>query len=99
MKLATKIAHRSEFPVYRHGAVLERGGTIVALGVNSAWKSAGKRSTHAEVAALMKAGKNSHGCDLYVARVNQAGEPALSRPCPACASVLKTYGIRNVYHT
>lgn len=56
---------------------------------------------HAETNALSPLiGKelNWSRLDLYVYREKRTGECGCSRPCPACARLIKDLGIKNVYY-
>lgn len=66
---------------------------------------------HAEMDAVFKARAKTDltGCKIYVARrrkdqpsgrkKNDQGLPGVSRPCPICEEVLRSYGIRRAYYT
>lgn len=91
----------------RHGAVLVRGGSLLATGINRHTNSPKimgpeflktKCSVHAEIAALRQV-RSAVGAVIYVARINPAGMPVLSAPCPACAAALSEAGVRRVIHT
>jgi len=91
----------------RHGAILVNGGKIIAAGYNKQRNSTYSvdfvktpygLSVHAEIDALRKA-KHTEGVDIYVARIDKAGHPRLSRPCQRCAKALSDAGIKNIYYT
>lgn len=56
-------------------------------------------SIHAEMVALIRAGFDVGGCDIYVYRELDDGSPALARPCNLCYNELKKYGIKKIYYT
>lgn len=80
---------------HRHGAVVVRGGCVLATASNSV---SGEHSTHAEVAALRQV-KDASGCILYVARTNRQGLPRYSRPCEQCLRLARTLGVRLTIYT
>lgn len=84
------------------GAVIARGGNILAVGANSFRNPPSidhKNATvHAEIAALKKV-RNTDGCTIYVARVNRLGTLRLARPCLACYTQLADAGIREIVYT
>lgn len=92
----------------RHGAVVVKGGRVLALGLNSMRndpKSAEPCETkleylseHAELAALRRV-KNPEGITLYVSRISRDGKPALSRPCQNCAEALRLAKVKAVCYT
>lgn len=96
----------------KHGAVVVRGSRVLALGTNKFRNcprsvvdhSVGTEnksaifSTHAEIAALSKT-KNSKGATIYIARVNNQGNPMMSRPCDACMTAIMKAGIRKICYT
>lgn len=66
-------------------------------------EDAGKHCVHAEVDALLPLiGRKdidfSH-VSLYIYRQYKNGDLAMSRPCPACSSLIKSLGIRNLNYT
>lgn len=88
----------------KHGCIIYRGGSVVARGTNTYRNQPGiiedinALSVHAEINAL-KRGSNISGAVLYVARVNNKGEPRQSRPCPDCLAAAKTAGIKRIVYT
>ena len=104
LRLAVKVAHQSQ-ERHRHGAVIVLGGSVHAVGFNSQIldpayyaATATKFSVHAEEAALAKLDVAKRGI-LYVARINNAGETRMSKPCPACETLIRTAGIKRVVWT
>jgi deoxycytidylate deaminase len=104
LDLAMKIAMDSTCRM-RHGAVLVRGASVLAVGTNrfrnhpATIKDYQHCSVHAEVTALRRVDHHATGTDLYVARVSRHGEPRLSRPCDACWGVLMRSGVHRVVYT
>jgi len=109
MAAAIKAAINNRDPILksRHGAVVESGGRIISRGKNS-FKARGFFrprailgicSRHAEVDAILRAGKSARGSDLYVARVSKSLKEVLSKPCADCAAFIARAGIRKVYYT
>jgi deoxycytidylate deaminase len=92
----------------RHGALIVRGGSVVSMGINRDRNHphcfgdislAGLyASTHAEMAALHVA-KAVNGATIYIARINKAGLPRLSRPCDRCFISLLQAGIKEMVYT
>ena len=96
-----KRAYTSSYKKHMHGCVLESGGRIIADGTNSIKPinpAHGKYSTHAEVCAILKAGKNAPGTTLYVAKVDK-GHIKNSKPCPACMIKIREAGIRRICYS
>lgn len=104
---ASVIASTSE-QNFKHGAILTKGGSVISVGINRRRTNPALldqedyrlSSVHAEVAAI----KGSHGADLkgaviYVARVNNAGEQMMSKPCEECQKVLRDVGVKKVFYT
>jgi deoxycytidylate deaminase len=87
---------------HRLGAVLVRGGSVIAVGYNSTRNDPrntdGCWSVQAETRALRQAGA-PRGATLYVARVTPGGRTALARPCEDCASDLRAAGVDTVVYT
>lgn len=90
----------------QHGAVIEMGSRVLAVGCNrhrnspnNVSKPASQSSTHAEQAALRSfLGESLKGATMYVARVS-GGKPRLSRPCKRCQQLIIDAGIRKVIYT
>lgn len=106
LALAMKVAAMSKC-VTKHGAALYRGGSVLALGINTERndhdfveksKILDICSTHAEMSALSRV-KDAKGATIYVARVNRAGEARMSRPCAKCYRALEAAGVRRVVYT
>lgn len=56
-------------------------------------------TTHAEMAALRQCLNAARGGTVYVARVNNAGDPRLARPCFSCIKGLTDAGIKRIVFT
>ena len=91
----------------KHGAVIVKGGRVIATGVNkernhplivSSEHIKTHCSVHAEVDALKKAG-DVRGATMYVARVNKTGQERNSRPCKYCYANIKKSGIKKIVYT
>jgi tRNA(adenine34) deaminase len=81
-------ADAGEVPV---GAVVTRGGEVIAIGRN-AMRSAGDPTAHAEIVAIRKAGEalassRLDGCDLWVTL----------EPCAMCAGAIALARISRLY--
>lgn len=107
LDVAVRVAESSD-AVFKHGAVVVRGGSVLSIGVNK-WKNKDVPPTapdvynpnitvHAEVDALSRV-KDARGATIYVARVTKLGEERFSRPCPRCEKVLIAAGIKRVIYT
>jgi pyrimidine deaminase RibD-like protein len=88
---------------YKHGCVVVNRGRVVSSATN---KKVGDPDTHwrrshihAEMAAVLAAGKYASGAKVYVARVAADGSPASSQPCTKCEGFLRRYGISEVIWT
>lgn len=94
-------------PRTRHGAIIVKGGRILANAVNRnrndtvyASVPGNAYAYHAEIRALKMCGNtNLKGATIYVARVGKKGFPMMSKPCPACQKALKEAGIVKVVYT
>jgi dCMP deaminase len=88
----------------RHGCIIVKSGSVLSKGTNTYRNQPGviedvnALSVHAEINALRRCG-NVSGAVLYVARVNNKGEPRQSRPCPDCLKALKAAGGKRVIYT
>lgn len=86
--------------------MIVKGNRILSSGYNEIRYSAELRkgTVHAEEAAIIKLLKaRNHvglsGSDIYVVRTLRSGGYGSSRPCPSCARLIKSVGIREVFYT
>lgn len=101
---ADKEALKSDFE-YRMGAVIVRGGRVIARGYNrmSALQERASRmygveffSLHAEINALLDC-NNVKGATMFVSGVKQNGNLINCKPCKKCAKILRHIGIPVYY--
>lgn len=103
LAVASRIAMESNERT-KHGCIIVKSGAVQSKGVNTYRNQPGiieditALSVHAEINAI-KRGNNLRGAVLYIARVNNAGEPRQSRPCPECLNAAKAAGIKRVVYT
>jgi len=88
---------------YKHGAVVMRRGKIISRGTNYRRFAPTDRSwrasyVHAEEMAIHMAGDVT-GATIFVARVNNSGDPLPSQPCKRCSGLIERSGITIIYHT
>jgi deoxycytidylate deaminase len=94
----------------KHGAVIVRGGSVLATGINKSRNHPevlsdehvkGEASTHAEVDAIRHLSPHNdyNGAVAYIARVNRQGQTRMSRPCDACYLALQELGIKRIVFT
>lgn len=108
---ATKEAEKSSFPRTKVGAVITKGGRVLAVGHNQVrgYKSCPtdrvwKNSLHAEQDAILKLLNKKKlasliGSTLHVSRIKKNGEPGLACPCKTCQLLIDAVGIKVVYFT
>lgn len=109
LKKASNEALNSTFDRARIGAVIVKGGRVLAAGHNEIRynKRTGKAwpSIHAEegvILALLRQPngmKQLAGATIYVSRVLKNGETALAKPCEMCSNLIQAVGIKRVIHT
>ena len=104
LNLAARVAQTST-ERYKHGAVLVRGGRLLATATNRRTLDpyyyvgvADVFSIHAEDAVMRRVG-NPRGAVLYVARVNNAGDERMSQPCEGCQVLIDNFGIKRCVWT
>jgi deoxycytidylate deaminase len=102
--MALAQAEKSRYTKWRMGAVLVKGGRVIAAGSNTLRNEPGlaglpfeECSLHAEAAALQKV--SNPGGTMYVARITRSGKQSLARPCKRCRVLLVEAGIRTVVWT
>ena len=110
IRLAKKQAEKSVFKRARVGAVIVKGKRLLSSGWNYIGYSKYlpnrpyPESIHAEQEAILGLLRERRqgemvGADIYVCRVNCAGNAKLARPCPVCTNLIKSVGIRRVFYT
>ena len=112
LNIALKQAKKSNFERAPTGAVITKGGRIIATGINQVntytkvidkkfkrWDS----SCHAEADAIGKL-LNKHrfndlaGSTIYVIRTLPSGKIGMSKPCKHCKDLIKSVGIKKIVY-
>ena len=110
MNLAKRVAIQSDFPDYRHGAVLVKGGSIqntahnkdnfCSFGKRFQKTHGGKTTVHAELGVILGLDRSiTNGATVYVARVGKLEDYRMSKPCSMCHAAMKHVGIKKVVYT
>jgi tRNA(Arg) A34 adenosine deaminase TadA len=107
--MAARAAEQSEYEVFRHGAVLIRGGSVLNISSNSNNHTSfgqrfrldpGRATHHAETACILGLDKSiTQGSTVYVARINRQGEWKMSKPCSMCHEAMRFVGVKKVVYT
>lgn len=92
--------------------IVNKKGLILSIGYNSYKKTHplqkkyarktgnnNKIYLHSEISCIIGLSYDSKPYAIYVARVNNNGEPLLARPCAICELAIKEAGIKNIYYT
>lgn len=106
LNLAITESHKSACK-QRHGAVVTKGGDVVGKSYNVTRNQhdtmeidKADYTIHAEIAALKNVNpENVRGSTVYVARINKAGLPMLSKPCTSCLNTLNELQVKRIVHT
>lgn len=105
LSLAMELSLKSDMK-QRHGAVIVRGGRVLALGWNLMKNDPNNVSDehakmfcsmHAERMAIAKCRKAA-GATIYIAR-NKSGKARHSKPCAECSYAIVQAGISRVVYT
>lgn len=103
IRLAQKLAEKSDFINYRMSCVVVKGGRVIAIGINKPKSGLVKhpaysqKAIHAELdAILMIDSSKLKGATVYIGGITKTGDLLKSAPCPLCQNLLKEYGIRCV---
>jgi tRNA(Arg) A34 adenosine deaminase TadA len=106
VNMASQEAEKSP-ALYKHGCVAVVSGKVVARGHNN-YRTSSKDglignncSCHAEIDVLRKCMKQQirKKMNMYVVRVNQSGELAMSLPCSECYHTMKKFGVKNIVYS
>lgn len=97
MALAIEVARANPNIRHKHAAILVKGGSVLAVGLNTE-REGGFPSRHAEWHAVRE--HLDDRATLYVARITRAGEISTSYPCNDCMRTLSLYTkVREVFYT
>lgn len=110
IRLASKIAAKSKFRRARVGAVLVKGGRVIATGCNRIGYSKYlpdrpyPESVHAEQQAILQLLKvrrlhDLSGSTMFISRIGSDGRARLSKPCAECSDLINAVGITKVIYT
>tara|TARA_R110002020_G_scaffold95629_1_gene229282 strand:- start:25 stop:408 length:384 start_codon:yes stop_codon:yes gene_type:complete len=110
IEYAKKIAKKSDYGKFKHGAVLVKGSSVRNISCNkhrhcsfgARFRKAdrGAATLHAELGAILGMDRTTTtGATVYVARINKEGKARNSKPCPMCQSAMEHVGIRRVVYT
>jgi deoxycytidylate deaminase len=89
--------------------ITDKRGNVISQGMNSNKshpiqakfaKLVGKEEKiylHAEISALVKCHKEPH--TIYVARITQAGNMGIAKPCLICQEAIRQAGVKFVVYT
>lgn len=102
--LAFEQARLSKARKFRVGAVLFYKGRAVSMGFNKIKSHPASKSRdnliHAEFACLHGMDKDiTRGAKVFVALLRKSGKQGLAKPCKDCLTLLKEYGVGEVYYT
>jgi tRNA(adenine34) deaminase len=98
-RAAAEAKKASTFQTHRLGAVLIKGGRILAIAHNIT-DPLRVTQKHAEVRTLNKRQFDDvSDAILYVARLRRNQKWGLAMPCPKCRAAIKAAGIKYVYFT
>lgn len=90
---AVKLCSKSRHRLYRHAALVLRGGSIVSFAVNH-------DHVHAEVQALNHLWPDQRaGTRVISVRIGRAGSLGLAKPCLKCESYLRSQGVKSVTYS
>lgn len=105
IEIADSVSKLSNYSI-RVGAVIERGGNVLSVGHNKVfsdnnirrYNGRNVRSIHAELMAIVKAGRNVEGSTIYIVSRKKDGNFRVSRPCNVCLSAIEEVGIRYIVY-
>lgn len=102
--LARKLSFKSDYHHKMGAVIVDKKGKVEGVGFNNPKKTHPFsnntwRTLHAEVSAILNAGEDCVGCDIYIYRELKSGEPANAKPCRFCMELIQKAGIVNVYYS
>lgn len=114
LDVALKVAAASPYRKWRVGAVVVRGGSVLAVGMSKSrndpslldgYDEGSHEAQHIRERLSLHAEIDAlsrctpEGADLYVARLTPAGATALAKPCRRCAATAEHLGVRHIRWT
>ena len=102
------LSKQSNHPNHHLGAVVVKGGRILASGYNRVQQHNKlcyrkfNSSVHAEQDAIRKLLGNPdllYGSSLYVSRIGRSGSLLLAKPCAFCMDLIRSVGIKKIFYT
>jgi deoxycytidylate deaminase len=106
--LAKKVSEASDHHSHKLGAVLFKGKNVISAKSNHLFKTHpvftridALKTLHAEASAILSARHKTDlkNATLLIYRAYKDGTLALAKPCPACAKLIKMYGIDTVIYS
>jgi len=111
-ELAKRVALQSNFPAYRHGAVLVRGKSVrnsacnkdsfcsFAARFRNKHIQEGRATLHAELGAILGVDRSiTEGSTIFVTRIGKKGDYKMSKPCPMCHEAMRHVGVKRVVYS
>ena len=106
IRLAAIQAAKSSYK-YRVGAVITKGGRVLATGHNKVGHASHIRcypSIHAEEHAIYSLLVHNRlrdlaGSTIFVCRIHASGKLAMSKPCKKCFDLILSVGIKRIIYT
>jgi len=93
LRIAIGLVGKSNHKVFKHVAVVIRGGAIVSVATNH-------DTTHAEIAALNKCWPSERkGTKMWSIRVTRGGKLSMAKPCANCERYMRESGVKTVFYT
>lgn len=111
LRLALRVAERSQFKQRLGAVIVAKGGRVISTGFNQTGRYTAKLkqewdgSMHAEMAAILKVLSNPDGLSLlsgatiFVARLSKRGTAASAYPCLTCQNLIKSVDIKRIIAT
>jgi deoxycytidylate deaminase len=105
-RIAEREAMKSDHRQHKLGAVIVKGGNILATGYNQLRPSSILKTPtiHAEAAAILQLLKGKRLADLagstmYITRFTRGGAVGLAKPCAHCMALIRSVGISRIIYT
>lgn len=112
LRLAETVGEYSDYNRIHIGSCIIKKHSVISTGCNktkshpiqnkynNALEYAKKKDClHAEIDALIKAGKEAKGSTMYVFRRGLDNIYRNCKPCPACMKMITDYGIKRIVYT
>lgn len=99
LRIAKKLAQKSEHRQHHHAVIITKGGKIIATGYNHKFMHAEEDALRKVETLQIRNGRQFKGLVLYSFRWRKGGTWGDAEPCSRCYNEILNYFVSAVYYT